>query len=342
MRVGCEPDRDGMREGIFVSLTSLRRALPRRTAVAAVSALGIVGSLGIAASASAATSSNSVRANVAQLNARSTTATSVSPANPLYLFLFIVGAEGLNGLNYLGGPYTVEGNMGVSTSTTVTSASSPAAYKMILGTTGQAASGLTKGYVVPSAETITFPKGFAMNLGVLSHELPYKDIANPSADSKIKPVGTLTLQSPLAALAGGSGTQTKGDVYLVSNKNPKILKPYMEMYFDGDYVVGTLNGLKFPMKVTFSEANVTIPGLSLHLGPQALPLSGLTVSFPAKTSPFVVRSCTKIGAPKATVTDALASYTNPILALDPHLQSGESTGPINIPSSKTVVTDKCK
>jgi hypothetical protein len=234
-----------------------------------------------------------------------------------------------------GGLYSVNGDMIAGARTTVTSPSKPAAYTMTLGTAGVAAATATAGYVMPQAESFTYPKSIGLNLNVIKDEIPYADLASPP--STAKPIGTVTLNSPLAAFVGGSNDEVTGDVYLVHNENPNSNLPDMELYVDGGVltVVGHVTSVTPEIKVTFDMPNVE------SLGQLALPLSDLTVAFPAATSPFTVSSCTTIASPTAKITD----YIGPFARDFGDDNDGDVNGvanPISIPSSKTVVTNDCQ
>ncbi len=240
---------------------------------------------------------------------------------------------------YPGGNYSANGNMQVTSKATVTSTTHAAAYTMTLGMAGAANATATAGFTTPQAETISYPASFHMNLGILKNAIPYSDIANPTASGK-QPIGSLMLNSPLAFLAGGAfGTKTvTGSVYLVTNPNPRNVTPYMELFFDGNYVIGKLSRPTFPMTVTFGE-----PFLGTTDSPMALPMSSLTVSFPAATSPFVANSCSKLTAPTATVTDYLA----PFAADFGDYSDGYNTvthkfSGVKVRSVKTTVTNHCR
>jgi hypothetical protein len=241
------------------------------------------------------------------------------------------------GKAYPGGPYSVDGNTEITSKATVTGVGKPVAYTMTLKTTGAATATGKTGYIIPQSETFTYPKDFGINLSVLKDEVPYADINDPASAGK--PVGTLTSRSPLAQIAGGTGTTVTGSVYLVKNANPKNLVPYMVLEIGSNVsVLGTLSGVTFPLTVTFSTPTVFGGALTLPV-----PLSNLTVSFPAATSPFVVNSCTKISSPTGAVTDFLSPYAPAFGDYSDGDASGlnQLAGAVRVPSTKTVLTNAC-
>jgi hypothetical protein len=118
----------------------------------------------------------------------------------------------------------------------------------------------------------------------------------------------------------------------------------MELFIPGNLdvaVLGQLSGLSFPSTVTFGEPYIFAAG-STTQDQYPLPLSSLTVTFPAATSPFKVDSCSAITQPAATVTDVASPFASDFGDYSDGFNGSTGTaGPVSIPSSKTVVTDDC-
>jgi hypothetical protein len=261
--------------------------------------------------------------------------------------------EELAGTLYPGGLFSVDHDVAVNSTATVTAPGKPAAYAITLATAGAAASSSSPGYIDPGSEQFTFPKQFSLNLQLLKQEIPYANIWDPTKDGG-RPIGSLTISSPASGLISDnlSSTSASGQVYLVHNPNAKSLVPELELWISGSSgasgvevaVLGKLSGLSFPQTVNFGVPMVgggllNSAGLPMQM---SLPLSSLTVSFPAASSPFIIPSCSSATAPTAAVSDSLAPYASDFGDdSDGYDASTNTTSPIKAPSSKTVVTDAC-
>jgi hypothetical protein len=266
------------------------------------------------------------------------------------LFL-LLSALGSGAQSFPGGFYSVNGDLGISSSATVTNTGKPAKFTLNMGVTGAAAQTATAGFVYPQAETVTFPKAWGLNLGIEKDEIPYADINNPTAAGK-KPIGTLQITSPVVGVLEENNSQTTatGQVYVVKNPSPKSLVPELELWIPGPTgdpaaaeVIGTLSGLRFPLTVTFQTP--VLLGESSSGLPYSTPLafSNLSVTFPAATSPYVIPSCSSTTAPAATATDGLAPFAQDF----GDYSDGGTNGiygnptPVKIASTKTDITDDC-
>jgi hypothetical protein len=115
----------------------------------------------------------------------------------------------------------------------------------------------------------------------------------------------------------------------VINANGSITQPDLELSFgSGIYLLGTFpKTLAFPLTVTFGEASV---GGS----PDPIPFSGLTINFPAKTSPVKALSCSNLGQVTGDGTDEVAS-------LAAEFGDTSDSGTVPFTATDTVVTDVC-
>ena len=70
--------------------------------------------------------------------------------------------------HFPGGLYSIDGDLSISSTGTVTSKGQPTAYSITAAVSG----GATTGYVLPSAFTMTFPNAFTVNTALAGAELP--------------------------------------------------------------------------------------------------------------------------------------------------------------------------
>jgi hypothetical protein len=219
------------------------------------------------------------------------------------------------------GLFSVDGDVNISSSATVTAIGKPVAYSETFGVSS-AASG---GYVLPSGFTLTFPADFTINTALVGDEITSAQESNPPTANAI---GTASVTSPaIAALVPGSkGVDSTASVYAVSTAS--LTQPDFEVYLgQNDYILGTLTGVTFPLTVTFGEPVV---------GGQAspLPVSSVTLNFPAATSPLQAMSCTDAGTLTGTMTDGASAVAT--LAGDT-----ADSGALNMTATPTVVTNDC-
>jgi hypothetical protein len=231
--------------------------------------------------------------------------------------------------HFPGGLYSIDGDLSISSTGTVTSKGQPAAYSITAAVSG----GATTGYVLPSAFTMTFPNAFTVNTALAGAELPASDESSPPAAQAI---GTVTLKSPVADAFGGANDLLTGNVFAI-NANNNIAQPDLELSFGtGIYLLGTFpKTLSFPLTVTFGEASV--------LGsPDPIPVSSLSLAFPAKTAPVKATNCSNLGAVTGTATDEVAGLALEFGDTSDGLTSPTGTpAPVSIASTNTVVTDLC-
>ena len=234
----------------------------------------------------------------------------------------LVGVDTVDPTDFPGGLYTVDGDVSISSTATVTAIGQPMAYSTTFGVSGPAA----HGFVLPSGFTLTFPANFTINTALVSAEIQQSQVSNPPTASAI---GTASVTSPeIAALVPGSkGVDSTATVYAVATAS--LTQPEFEVYLgQGDYILGTLSGVTFPLTVTFGEP--VVGGQ-----PTALPVSTVTLNFPATTSPLKATSCTTAGTLTGTMTDAASTLASTYF--------GDSTdsGAIGMSATPTVVTNKC-
>jgi hypothetical protein len=217
--------------------------------------------------------------------------------------------------------YSVDGDVNVSSSATVTAIGKPTAYSTTFGVNSSA----TGGYVLPSGFTLTFPADFTINTALVGSEITAAQESNPPAANAI---GTASVTSPVISVLvpGSKGVDSTATVYAVATSS--LTQPDFEVYLgQNDYILGTLTGVTFPLTVTFGEPVV---------GGQAtpLPVSSVTMSFPAATSPLEATSCTSLGELTGTMTDGASAVA--ALAGDT-----ADSGAIAMNASATTVTDDC-
>jgi hypothetical protein len=233
----------------------------------------------------------------------------------------LVALEADDPTDFPNGLFSVDGDVNISSSATVTAIGKPTAYSETFGVSS-AASG---GYVLPSGFTLTFPADFSINTALVGAEITAAQESNPPAASAI---GTASITSPaIAALVPGSkGVDSTAAVYVVATSS--LTQPDFEVYLgQNDYILGTLTGVTFPLTVTFGEPVV---------GGQAspLPVSSVSLNFPAATSPLEATSCTDLGSLTGTMTDGASAVAT--LAGDT-----SDSGSLNMTATPTVVTDDC-
>lgn len=224
--------------------------------------------------------------------------------------------------DFPGGLYTVDGDVGISSTATVTAVRKPVAYSVTFGVSGAAA----KGFVLPSGFSLTFPKDFTVNTALIGDEIQASQESDPPTANAI---GTASVTSPeIAALVPGShGVDSSASVYAVSTAT--LTQPDFELYLgQGDYVLGTLTGVTFPLTVNFGEP--VVGGTATPL-----PVSSVTMSFPATTSPLQASSCTDLGTLTGTMTDDVSTLASTYF--------GDSTdgGAQNMTATPTSVTNDC-
>ncbi len=229
----------------------------------------------------------------------------------------------------------------VSSSGTVTSATSPMAYSITLN----APSG---GYILPSAFTLTFPAGLSVNTALVGAEVnaaangtSAAAIAAIEANPTGTPIGTVTLTSPLADAYGGTNNQLVGKIYVVqtgaASGQGSVTQPYLELWFAPYiYNVGSFpSSLAFPLTLQFGLTNTP-------LGLDPLPTSSLVMSFPAATSPVKSSSCTNLGTVTATATDDVANLALAFGDTSDGLTSPTGTpAAVNLAATPTAVTNQC-
>lgn len=242
-------------------------------------------------------------------------AAAVTSLNPLVVL------EGYDPTDFPNGLFSVDGDVNVSSTATVTAVGKPTAYTTTIGVNSSA----TGGYVLPSAFTLTFPADFTVNTALVASEITAAQESSPPASDAI---GTATVISPAISVfvPGSKGVDNTATVYAVSTSS--LTQPDFEVYLgQGDYILGTLTGVTFPLTVSFGE-----PVVEGQATP--LPVSSVTMTFPAATSPLEATSCTSLGSLTGTMTDAASS----VAAL-----AGDTTdsGAVNLTATPTVVTDDC-
>lgn len=229
----------------------------------------------------------------------------------------------------------------ITSSGTVTQANSPIDYNVTL-------SAPAGGYVLPSAFTLTFPAGLAVNTALVGAEINAAAngtsagaIAAIEANPSGTAIGTVTLTSPLADAYGGSNNQLVGKVYVVqtgaTSGQGSVTQPYLELWFAPYiYNLGSFpSSLAFPLTLQFGLA-------ATPLGPEPLPISSLAMSFPAATSPVKATTCTSLGTVSGTATDEVANLALLFGDVNDGLTSltGTPTA-VNLSASPTTVTDQC-
>lgn len=234
----------------------------------------------------------------------------------------LIGITADDPTDFPGGFYTVDSDVSISSTATVTAIGKPTAYSVSFGASGAAA----KGYVLPSAFTLTFPADFTINTALVGSEITSAQESNPPTANAI---GTATVTSPvIAALVPGSkGVDSTASVYAVATSS--LTQPDFEVYLgQGIYILGSLTGVTFPLTVSFTEPVVS--GV-----PTPLPVSSVTMNFPAATSPLEATSCTDVGTLTGTMTDSLTTLASTYF--------GDSTdsGALNMTATPTVVTNDC-
>jgi hypothetical protein len=234
----------------------------------------------------------------------------------------LVQLDTIDPTDFPGGLYTVDGDVSISSTATVTAIGKPVAYSETFGVSGAAA----KGFVLPSGFTLTFPADFTINTALVGAEITAAQESNPPTANAI---GTASVTSPeIAALVPGSkGVDSTATVYAVATSS--LTQPDFEVYLgQSDYILGTLTGVTFPLTVTFGE-----PVVDGQATP--LPVSNVTLNFPAATSPLQAMSCTDAGTLTGTMTDSLTTLASTYF--------GDSTdsGALNMTATPTVVTNDC-
>lgn len=233
----------------------------------------------------------------------------------------LVGLATLDPTDFPGGLFTVDGDVSVSSSAVVTGLNKPTAYTASFGVSGPAQTG----FVLPAAFTLTFPASFNVNTALVAHEIQASQESNPPASSAI---GTATVTSPeIAALVPGSkGVDSTAAVYVVQTAS--LTQPDFEVYLgQGDYILGTLAGVTFPLTVSFGEPIVN--GVAVPL-----PVSNVSMSFPASTSPLKAKSCNNLGTLTGTMTDAAS-------ALAAQFGDTADSGAVAMAATATTVLDEC-
>jgi len=215
--------------------------------------------------------------------------------------------------------YSLDSGVTVNSAATVTAPGAPTAYSTSV------TANPSGGYVLPNKFTMTFPADFSVNTALAGAELQPSQEANPPASSA---VGTVTLNTPVASEFGGTGTTLTGKVYVI-NANGSITQPDLELSFGpGIYELGTFpSTLSFPLTLTFGEANVA--GQTLPI-----PFSGVSIAFPAATSPVKALNCSNLGSVGGGGTDEVAS-------LAAEFGDTGDAGTTTFTSNPTAVTDEC-
>ncbi len=224
--------------------------------------------------------------------------------------------------DFPGGLYTVDGDMSISSSATVTAIGKPVAYSTTFGVSGAAA----KGFVLPAGFALTFPADFSINTALVGDEIQASQEASPPAANAI---GSASVTSPeIAALVPGSkGVDSTAAVYVVATQT--LTQPEFEVYLgQGDYILGTLTGVTFPLTVTFGEP--VVGGTATPL-----PVSSVTLNFPATTSPLQASSCTDLGTLSGTMTDGVATLAST------YFGDTSDSGAQTMTATPTSVTDSC-
>jgi hypothetical protein len=234
----------------------------------------------------------------------------------------LVGVATADPTDFPGGLFSVDGDVSVSSAATVTGVGQPTAYSATFGVSGAAA----KGFVIPAGFTLTFPANFSVNVKLVSAEIQQSQLANPPSNMAI---GTASVTSPeIAALVAGSkGVDNTAQVFVVATQS--LTQPEFEIYLgQGDYILGTLSGVTFPLTVTFGEP-------VFNGNPTPLPVSSVSMSFPAATSPLQATSCTDLGTLTGTMTDSVTTLASTYF--------GDSTdsGAQAMTATPTVVTNQC-
>lgn len=228
--------------------------------------------------------------------------------------------------DFPGGLYTVDGDVSISSTATVTAIGKPVAYSATFGVSGAAATG----FVLPQGFALTFPANFNINAALVADEIQGSQVANPPSANAI---GTATVTSPeIAALVPGSkGVDSSAQVFAVATSS--LTQPEFEVYLgQGYYILGTLTGVTFPLTVSFG-----LPYLNGTQLTTPLPVASVTMNFPAATSPLLATSCTDAGTLTGTMTDdagvsALAST---------YFKDTADTGAQAMTATSTVVTNQC-
>jgi hypothetical protein len=250
----------------------------------------------------------------------------------------LIGLAGDDASQFPGGLYTVDSDASVSSTATVKATAAPAQYSMTIATSGGAVASGKQGYILPSAFSLTFPKQLGINTGLLGDVVPSGPFTTPPKGAT--PIGTVTLVSPAAKTFGLSTTDTvSGKIYAVKWENPPAgtnsLIPELELYLgNGFYDLGQLNGIAFPLTVSFGETQ--LPGGSQD----PLPLSSLTMSYPAATSPVEATSCKSLGTLTAAATDAVANLAGDFGDTTDGF-ANNTASPVPLTASPTKVTDNC-
>lgn len=234
----------------------------------------------------------------------------------------LVAVDTVDPTDFPGGLFTVDGDVSMSSAATVTGVGKPTAYSTTFGVSGAA----QEGFVVPSSFTVTFPDDFGVNLQLASDEIQQSQVANPPASSAI---GTASVSSPAftALVPGSKGVDSGAEVFVVATQN--LTQPEFELYLgQGNYILGRLNGMSIPLSIIFGEP--VIGGITT-----ALPVSSVSLNFPAATSPLEARSCTNLGELTGTMTDAVSPLASTYF--------GDSTdsGALAMAATPTKVADEC-
>jgi hypothetical protein len=223
--------------------------------------------------------------------------------------------------------FSIDSDLVVSSTATVSAKGVPNAYAVTLGTAGTPAAA---GYVLPSLFTMTFPSDFLLNDSLVGHEITAAQESSPPA---VDAIGTFSIVSPAAQGFGLSTTdKISNSIYVASVPSPT--DPSLELYLgSGVFMLGQFpTKLSFPLTMTFNGVNASALNLS---SAEAIPFQSIALSFPASTSPVEAQSCSSLGSDTGTATDEVS-------ALAAEFGDTTDSGAVAIPGSATVVTDECK
>ncbi|MGH2843667.1 MAG: hypothetical protein ACRDKL_08795 [Solirubrobacteraceae bacterium] len=230
--------------------------------------------------------------------------------------------------------YSIDGDVGVSSSGTVVALNAPVAYNVSFGVNSAASTG----YVLPNGFSFTFPTGFGLNTALAGKFMPPSDEANPPASFVL---GTATITSPFiyhfTDTPGGTptSTDTEATVEVVGS----VSAPALELYLgQGQYALGYFSGVSFPLTVTFGQdASGKWPrgGTAFTNASTVVPFSTIQLSFPARTSPLLAKSCTRLGTVNGSAIDAVGGLAQAAGDGNASITSQQITG------AATVGTDEC-
>ena len=204
------------------------------------------------------------------------------------------------------------------------------------------------GYILPSAFSLTFPAGLAVNVGLVADEVnAAANGTSPSAIAAIEanpsgtPIGAVRVTSPVADELGGANDQLVGKVYVLTtgaiSGQGSATQPDVELWLaPGIYDMGSFpSTLTFPLALSFGEAMTP-------LGQEPLPFSSLAVSFPPATSPVKATSCTRLGTVGGTATDAIAGLAYEFGDTGDGVSSPTGTpAAVTLSARATAITDLC-